>query len=157
MSYQQEHTNMSNASSVINTETEPSTGGFATEAGEETLVSAVEKKLCVGPNTDLSMLPQTLKQCGGHRIWGLSKKCVVCKKTEYGGAVRSNLELFNHYDCAFIRACPDHHAMVSAHFAQKQFTDTESIRKGCKQCGGEIFSDRGGFCKECTGILLDQM
>ena len=184
MSYQeQQETTKENASSVIHTGvlpdgnfyvgTEPPTGGFATDAGkavtEEFQVLAVEEERTVGSfATDaeeagmeeqlnpLSMLPQNLFECPRHRMWGLSKTCCVCGAREYGGAVTSNIPLFGKFNCNFIRACSDHHAMVSAHFEKPEFKNIDSIQNMCSQCGGEIFSDRGGLCKPCASNWLDR-
>lgn len=185
MSHQeQEETTMPNASSVIYTGvlpdgnfyvgTEPPAGGFATDAGEavteEFQVLAVEEEPSVGgfatdaeeagmeeqPNP-LSMLPQSLLECHGHPIWKSSKKCVACGAREYGGAVTSNEPLFNMYGCSFLRACRIHHTMVSAHFEKPEFKNIDSIQNACSQCGGEIFSDRGGLCKLCASNWLDRL
>lgn len=120
--------------------------GFAHEAG-----AGIEQQ-----QNPLTMLPQNISDCFGHSMWDLSKTCVVCLEREYGGAVRSNLSLFRKFNCNFIRACPEHHAMVSAHFAKPEFKNIDSIPNICSQCGGEIFSDRGGFCKPCASNWLDR-
>lgn len=122
MSHQeQQEITMQNASSVIYTGvlpdgnfyvgTEPPTGGFATDAGEAVMeelpVLAVEEESSVGgfatdaeeagmeeqPNP-LSMLPQNKSECFGHPMWDLSKTCVACGKSEFGGVVTSNRHLW---------------------------------------------------------------
>lgn len=184
MSHQeQKEKTMQNASSVIHTGflpdgdfyvgTEPPAGGFATDAGkdvtEEFQVLAVEEERSVGgfatdteeagmkeQQNPLSVLPQNIDECVGHPMWILSKVCVVCRASEDGGAVTSNTPLFNKFGCRFLRACSIHHAMVSAHFEKPEFKNIDSIQNTCSQCGGEIFSDRGGLCKPCASNWLDR-
>jgi hypothetical protein len=150
--------------------TEPPVGGFATD-GE-----AVMEELPVGgfageagmeeqPNP-LSALPQNKIECFGHPMWDLSKTCVACGEREYGGAVTSNTRLFRKFNCNFIRACPKHHAMVSAHFAKPEFNEPidnpydscYEIRR-CPQCGknfSAISDSSNSFCdKGCQGNWLD--
>ena len=190
---EQEETTMPNESSVIHTGflpdgdfyvgTEPPAGGFATDAGkavtEEFQVLAVEVEPSVGgfatdveeagmkeqPNT-LSMLPQNKRECYFHPMWDLSKQCVVCREREYGGAVTSNRRLFGKFNCNFIRACPKHHAMVSAHFEKPEFNEPidnpcdlyHEIRR-CPQCHknfSAISDSPNSFCdKGCQGNWLD--
>lgn len=194
MSYQeQQETTMQNASSVIYTGglpdgnfyvgTEPPAGGFATDAGkpviEEFPVLAVEEERSVGgfatdteeagmeeQQNPLSVLPQNERECDFHPIWDFSKQCVVCRTRECGGAVTSNRRLFCKFNCNFIRACPEHHAMVSAHFAKPEFNEPidnpsglyHEIRR-CPQCGknfSAISDSSNSFCnKGCQGNWLD--
>ena len=194
MSHQeQEEKTMQNASSVIHTGflphgdfyvgTEPPAGGFATDAGkavtEEFQVLAVEEERSVGgfatdaeeagieeqPNP-LSMLPQNERECYFHPMWDFSKQCVVCRTRECGGVVTSNRRLFCKFNCNFIRACPEHHAMVSAHFEKPEFNEPidnpcglyHEIRR-CPQCGknfSAISDSSNSFCdKGCQGNWLD--
>jgi hypothetical protein len=183
---EQEETTMPNASSVIYTGILPTgdfyvgnelpAGGFASNVEEECSVSAVEKQPVVEQQIDLSILPQNRYECFQHPIWSLSKKCVLCKKPEFYGHVISNTELFRQYGCNFIRACPEHHAMVSVHFAKQEFQIpiVQSQRINChlevngifyemRVCGGcgERFSaicdSESSFCnKGCQGNWLDR-
>jgi hypothetical protein len=192
MSFQNQETTMRNASSDIYMGvlpdgnfyigTEPPASGFATdaEAGmEEFPVLAVEKESPVGgfatdaetameeqPNP-LSMLPQNNSECFDHPMWNLSKTCVVCGKREYGGEVKSNQPLFNKFNCNFIRACPEHHEMVSAHFTKPEFNkpiDKPSglypeIRRciGCGKNFSTMCDSQNSFCdKGCQGNWLDR-
>ena len=190
---EQKETTMPNASSVIYTRvlpngdvyvgTEPPAGGFATDAGkavtEEFQVLAVKEEPSVGgfatdaeeagmeeqPNP-LSMLPQNERECYFHPMWDLSKQCVVCHTRECGGAVTSNKRLFNKFNCFFIRACLEHHTMVSTHFAKPEFNEPidnpcglyHEIRR-CPQCGknfSAISDSSNSFCdKGCQGNWLD--
>jgi hypothetical protein len=159
MSYQQ--TNTSNALSVIYTETEPSTGGFATEAGEAVKQQLLEEK------NPLSMLPQTMEECFCHSMWDLSKTCAACGKREMSGAIQCNQSLFNYFNCLSIRACPEHYQAVSAHFEKEEFQGTivhpnghdHEIRR-CPQCRKNfttLFDSQNQFCgKECQEDWLNQ-
>jgi len=153
--------------------TEPPVGGFATDD----IYANMEEQPCNGfaheaedgmkeqPNP-LSGLPQNIRECFGHSMWDLSKKCVVCRKREYGGAVTSNQILFEKFNCRFIRACPIHHPIVSAHFAKPEFNEPidnpcdfyHEIRR-CPQCGknfSAISDSSNSFCdKGCQGNWLD--
>ncbi len=183
MSFQnqeQQETTMQNASSVIYTGvlpdrdfyvgTEPPAGGFATDAGEAVMeefpVLAVEEQPVVEQPNPLSRLPQNERECYFHPMWDLSRKCVVCHASECGGAVISNRRLFNKFNCNFIRACPEHHEMVSAHFAKPEFNEPidnpsglyHEIRR-CPQCGknfSAISDSSNSFCdRGCQGNWLD--
>lgn len=177
---EEEETTMQHASSVIYTRvlperdfyvgTEPPAGGFATDAGEAVMEKfpglAVEEQHVVEQQNPLSRLPQNKRECYFNPMWELSKKCVVCKKPEFGGAVTSNILLFNEFNCNFVRACPEHHEMVSTHFAKPEFNERidnpsglyHEIRR-CHQCGKNfsIMSDsQNSFCdKGCQGNWLD--
>jgi len=190
MSHQeQEETTMPNASSVIYTVvlpdgdvyvgTEPPAGGFATDAGEAVMeelpVLAVEEEPSVGgfatdagetvmeeqPNP-LSRLPQNIRECFGHPMWDLSKKCVACGNSEWDGVVRSNPSLFSQFNCNFIRACQEHYAMVSAHFAKPEFNEQNDNPSGlyheirrCPQCGknfSAICDSSNTFCNKGCNV-----
>ena len=151
-------------------------GGFASNVEEECPVSDVEQQPPVEQKIDLSMLPQNWNECFRNPIWLLSKKCVVCEDPESGGAVTSNIPLFKQNGCNFIRACPEHHAMVSDHFAKQEFQIpiVQLQRRNChlevngiyyemQVCGGcgERFSaicdSESSFCdKGCQGNWLDR-
>ncbi len=192
MSFQNQETTMQNASSDIYMGvlpdgnfyigTEPPAGGFATDAGKadtEKQVLAVEKESPVGgfatdaeeagmeeqPNP-LSMLPQDKRECFDHPMWDLSKTCVACGERELAGAVTSNRGLFNEFNCNFIRACPKHHAMVSAHFAKPEFNEPidkpfglyHEIRRciGCGKNFSTMCDSQNSFCdKGCHVNWLD--
>lgn len=181
MSYQeQQETTMQNASSDIYigfrpngdfyVGNEPPAGGFATDAGKAVMekcpVSAVEEQPVVEQQNPLSMLPQNKRECYFHPMWNLSKTCVVCHASECGGAVTSNRRLFGEFNCNFIRACPEHHAMVSDHFAKPEFNEPidnpcglyYEIRR-CPQCRknfSAISDSSNSFCgKGCQGNWLD--
>jgi hypothetical protein len=169
---EKQETTMQNASSVIYTGvlpdrgfyvgTEPSAGGFATDAGE----AVMEEQHVVEQPNPLSMLPQNKSECFGHSMWDLSKTCVACGEPEFGGAVTSNRGLFKEFNCNFIRACPEHHGMVSAHFSKPEFnkpidnpSDLYHVIRRCHQCGknfSTICDSQNSFCdKGCQGNWLD--
>lgn len=173
MSFQEQETTMKDAIYIgklpngdLYVGTEPPVGGFATDAGEVIMEDQFQGLAVEEPQNPLSGLPQNKSQCFGHPMWDLSKTCVACGKPEFGGVVTSNRPLFNEFNCNFIRACPKHHAMVSAHFAKPEFNEPidnpfglyHEIRR-CPQCGKNfsVMSDSSNsFCdKGCQGNWLD--
>jgi hypothetical protein len=109
---------------------------------EELPVLAVEEQHVVEQPNPLSMLPQNKRECYFHPMWDLSRTCVACGEHEFGGVVTSNRRLLGEFNCYFIRACPKHHAMVSAHFAKPEFNEPIDNPSGlyleirrCPQCG----------------------
>jgi hypothetical protein len=150
-------------------------GGFAANVEEECPVSDVEQQPPVEQQIDLSMLPQNWNECFRNPMWLLSNKCVVCENPESGGAVTSNIPLFKQNGCNFIRACTDHHEIVSAHFAKPEFqipiVRRDNGHSEIQICGlyyevrrccgcGEKFSvicdSSNSFCdKGCQGNWLD--
>jgi hypothetical protein len=178
---EQEKTTAQNASSVIYigdlpdgnfyVGTEPPADGFATDAGETVMEEfqelAVEEQPVIEQQNPLSMLPQNKRGCYLHPMWNLSKKCVACGEPEFGGAVTSNERLFMLFGCRFIRACPKHHAMVSAHFAKQEFNEPIDNPSGLyleiRRCGGcgknfsTMCDSQNSFCdKGCQGNWLDR-
>jgi hypothetical protein len=168
------------ASSVIYTEVLPDGNlyvGTEPPAGKECLVSELTnlaqislvgdgdgdhaEEAAVELQNPLSILPQNLHDCIGHEVWMLSKKCVVCKNPESGGFVTSNPSLFRHYGCNFIRACLEHHAMVSDHFRKPEFFGTYDgpETRWCSQCRRPFITapdSSSSFCdKGCQGNWLD--
>lgn len=142
-------------------------GGLATGGGA--VVEDMTKCLdsVVEPKYDLSMLPQNKRECYSHLMWDLSKKCVVCYNSEYGGAVTSNIPLFNEFNCNFVRACNKHHDAVSVHFAKPEFNEPIDNPSGfyqirrCLQCSNNfsaISDSSSSFCdKGCQGNWLNKL